>query len=175
VTRGLAALALGLGCALTACSSASTQPDAAEPSPSETSAGPVTRGVEASCVESYSAEGVARRAFAFDGEVVDTGPSVTDRGGETDLGLPGVTFAVHEWFRGGPGDQGGQGDTVTVDFQGVDEEPSETALAAGTRLLVSGEPRWGGPALEAPIAWSCGFTRRYDEATAADRREATRR
>lgn len=78
-----------------------------------------------------------------------------------------MTFTVHEWFRGG------SGDSVTVDLaapggfagRGKDYE-------LGTRLLVSGEPRWGGEALERPIAWSCGFTRYHDVETATAWREA---
>jgi len=44
----------------------------------------------------------------------------------------------------------------------------ESALSygVGTRLLVSGEPRWGGAPLTDAIAWGCGFTRYYDPATA---------
>jgi hypothetical protein len=37
------------------------------------------------------------------------------------------------------------------------------ALAVGDRLLVSGEPRWGGAPTDAPIAWFCGFTRYYGD------------
>ena len=37
----------------------------------------------------------------------------------------------------------------------------------GSRLLVSGEPRWEGSPLDAPIAWGCGFARYYDPQTAA--------
>jgi hypothetical protein len=37
----------------------------------------------------------------------------------------------------------------------------------GTRLLVSGMPRWGGAPLADAIAWGCGFTRYYSPATAA--------
>lgn len=112
----------------------------------------------ASCVESYSPGAVAGRAFAFDGTVLSVGPSVSDRGDDADLDLPGVTFDVHEWFVGeGP-------DRFTVDLAGA--EP-------GTRLLVSGEERWGGGALAQPIAWGCGFTRYHDEQTADAWRAAT--
>jgi hypothetical protein len=41
-----------------------------------------------------------------------------------------------------------------------------TGYAVGSRLLVSGEPRFGGAALDDPIAWACGFTRWYNEADA---------
>lgn len=48
-----------------------------------------------------------------------------------------------------------------------------TAYGVGTRLLVSGGPRWGGPPLRDAIAWGCGFTRYYDPQTAADWAAAT--
>ena len=117
----------------------------------------------ASCVESYDVgASVAGRAFAFDGTVAAIGPASTDREG-LDSGLVGVRFEVNEWFAGG------NPDTVVVDLTqpdlpGLDEVPP--AYGVGTRLLVSGEPRWGGAPLDDPIAWGCGFTRYYDEATA---------
>jgi hypothetical protein len=51
------------------------------------------------------------RAFAFDRVVVEGGCSVSDRGDEAYLRLPGVTFRVREWF------SGGRDATVTVDIQ----------------------------------------------------------
>lgn len=119
----------------------------------------------ASCVESYAPKAVMGRAFAFDGVVVEVGRSVSDRGDESDLGLPGVTFEVREWF------SGGRADTVTVDMQPRrpgPENPLDPGYAYGvdSRLLVSGEARWGGSPLEAPIAWGCGFSRYYDPETA---------
>ena len=48
------------------------------------------------------------------------------------------------------------------------------AYQIGTRLLVSGTPRWGGAPLADPIAWGCGFTRYYSRATAAEWSTATR-
>jgi hypothetical protein len=114
---------------------------------------------------------VARRAFAFDGVVVAIGGSVSDRGDEGDLGLSSVTLEVREWFAGG------SDSTVTVDFQGPGSDSSDMsdsgdAYGIGSRLLVSGESRWGGTAQESPIAWPCGFTRYYDAATANAWREA---
>lgn len=128
--------------------------------------GPLPDGGAASCVETYTPRAVAKRAFAFDGVVVEVGPSVSDRGDEGDLGLPGVTFEVREWFSGGRGD-----DTVTVDVQPPttgSDNPSDPGYAygRGSRLLVSGESRWGGASLESPIAWACGFSRYYDPETA---------
>lgn len=119
----------------------------------------------ARCVESYTPEAVTGRAFAFDGVVVDIGASVSDRGDEGDLNAPGVTFEVREWF------SGGSADTVTIDVQVANTEfadPSDPgySFGIGSRLLVSGEPRWGGSPLDDPIAWGCGFSRYHDPETA---------
>lgn len=117
--------------------------------------GPLPDGALVDCVEQYSPAAVSQRAFAFDGVVVDIGSGISDRGDASDLGLAGVTFEVREWF------SGGRGSTVTVDMQS-----SAKSYGIGSRLLVSGEPRWGGPALADAIAWGCEFTRYYDPATA---------
>lgn len=136
--------------------------------------GPLPDGGAASCVESYAPKAVRERAFAFDGVVVAVGRSVSDRGDEVDLGLPGVTFEVREWF------SGGRGDTVTVDVQppttgSGDPSDPEYAYGVGSRLLVSGEARWGGSPLESPIAWGCGFSRYYDPGTVIAWRDALAR
>lgn len=127
--------------------------------------GPLGDGGAASCVESYTPQAVTNRAFAFDGTVVAIGPGTTDRGDESDLNLIGVTFQVHDWYAGGGGG------TITVDMQPSGQQVStsqpETAYGLGSRLLISGEPRWGGSPLDDPIAWGCGFSRYYDPATAA--------
>ncbi|TQM96687.1 hypothetical protein FB476_1576 [Ornithinimicrobium humiphilum] len=97
------------------------------------------------------------------------GPSVSDRGDDGDLDLAGITFDVREWFVGGDADE------VIVDLQSVGEPTAEEAMPVqvGTRLLVSGEPRWEGAPLDSPIAWGCGFSRYYDEQTATAWREST--
>ena len=125
--------------------------------------GALPDGGVASCAEAYAPDALTGRAFAFDGVVLDIGPSVSDRGDGVNLGLPGVTFKVREWF------SGGRTDTVTVDVQTTGSPESSDAVHAygiGSRLLVSGEARWGGSPLEAPIAWGCGFSRYYDPETA---------
>ena len=138
-------------------------------SPEELIAGPAISGQGAladsgfmSCVELYDrGDSVAGRAFAFDGTVTAIGPARTDR--EPDSGAVGVRFEVNEWFAGG------RTATVVVDMTRPDivrVEEMAPAYGVGTRLLVSGEPRWGGAPLDDPIAWGCGFTRYYDEATA---------
>jgi hypothetical protein len=144
------------------------------PNPTADRSGPLPDAGAASCVESYAPEAVTGRAFAFDGVVVEVGRSVSDRGGSSDLGLPGVTFEVREWF------SGGRADTVTVDLQSPSTGSEEASVAGhaydvGSRLLVSGEARWGGSPLEHPIAWGCGFSRYYDPATATAWRDALAR
>lgn len=171
---------VSLGLILTACSSnpessAGDQPaDEATASPGSDSVsgdggGPLPDGGAVSCVESYSPETLQNRDFAFDGVVIAVGPSVSDRGDSGDLDLAGITFEVREWFAGGDVEE------VVVDLQGVAEGTAEAGLPfqAGSRLLVSGEPRWGGAPLDSPIAWGCGFTRYYDEETATAWRGST--
>ncbi len=114
---------------------------------------------------------MGHRAFAFDGVVESVGPSVSNQGDGSDLDYAGVTFEVVEWL------VGGEGDTVTVDVQspdaaGAGPDRDGPAYEVGTRLLVSGEPRWGGAPLDAPIAWGCGFTRYHDEESADAWRES---
>ena len=148
----------------------------ADPSgePGASPTGPARRGPlgqggtsSASCIEEYTPRAVTERAFAFDGVVTAIGPSVTDGGGEADLDYAGVTFRVERWYAGG------SADTVTVDLpppaeQQVRSDDFDPTYGIGTRLLVSGESRWGGDdPLAAPLGWTCGFTRYYDEATAA--------
>lgn len=155
--------------------------DAASPSaaPAVTSvregpprSGPVgDSGATASCVEAYSATTIGNRDFAFDGTVVAVAAGASSAPGQGGLDTAAVTFRVNEWFKGGTDD------TVSVDMAaptnsvGQDQVPS---YEQGTRLLVSGEPRWGGEPLDDPIAWTCGgFTRYYEEAVAEEWRGAT--
>jgi hypothetical protein len=125
----------------------------------------------ASCVESYSPRAVSGRGFAFDGTVVHVGEGTTDRPGSGHLGYAGVTFAINEWFIGGGGT------SMTVDMEppsaGQRTEEIPPSYDVGTRLLVSGESRWGGRGLEDALAWGCGFTRSYDAETARDWLHAT--
>lgn len=132
------------------------------------SQGPIVAGSSsASCVEPYDLATLKHRAFAFDGTV--TSNAAMRPPADSSGALPGyrtVTFLVHEWFRGG-----GQA-TVTVNMMagpasGTVNSVQGTSFGVGTRLLVSGEPRFGGKPLQAPIAWGCGFTRSYDPSTAA--------
>ncbi|MBU2670284.1 hypothetical protein KOI35_42960 [Actinoplanes bogorensis] len=132
---------------------------------------PLTSGA-AQCVKEYSAETLAEQAFAFDGTVTAIGPAQTSRDEQPPLDLRSVTFQVHTWFKGG------SGATVAVDMSapGGGDVTSENAPAyrIGTRMLVSGMPRWGGEPLADPIAWGCGFTRYYSPTLAADWATATK-
>lgn len=103
-----------------------------------------------SCVEEYSPETLRKRAFAFDGTLL----RVASASGAADPIGPVAFFRVHQWFTGG------QGDTVTVQLQ--------REAAEGERLLVAGEPRWGGEPLDDAIAWECGFTTTYSAMVAAE-------
>ncbi|WP_327278479.1 hypothetical protein OG609_44830 (plasmid) [Streptomyces sp. NBC_01224] len=139
--------------------------------PTSELSGPLPDADAASCANAYTAEAIANRAFAFDGVVVDIGPARSSRSGEG-LGGVGVTFAVREWF------SDGTGPNITVDMgsptAGTQDVTADFfhSYAIGSRLLVSGEPRWGGSPLDAPIAWGCGFTRYYDQQTAESWRQA---
>ena len=108
-------------------------------------------------MEEYTAAAVADRAFAFDGVVIEIAGSVSDQGGEGDLGLPGVTFRINQWF------SAGGRRTFRVDLQAP-----EDSFDIGSRLLVSGESRWGEADLADAIAWGCGFTRYHDAETARE-------
>ena len=138
--------------------------------------GPLDQGNgSASCVEAYSLTSLKGRAFAFDGTVTSIGPARSNRPGVR-LDLVAATFTVNEWFRGG------SSPTVTVDMsppraaQPIDMSAGAwgPSYGVGTRLLVSGEPRWGGAPLDDAIAWEgCGgFTRYFDKVTADSWRAA---
>ncbi len=144
---------------------------AAQPAPRDTRphlSGALPGNELASCAHSYSPRQVADEPFAFDG-------TVTRMREHPRFGDEAVTFAVNEWFRGGIEA------TVTVDMgpPGPRVRMSEYPLAGrsygvGTRLLVSGYPRWGGPPLRHAVATGCGLTRYYDPNTAGAWRSATR-
>ena len=135
--------------------------------------GPLPSNLSASCVQGYDLTTLKSRAFAFDGTVTRTSAMQPPADGSGALdGYLTVTFSANEWFRGG--DQ----TTVTVDMlgpldmHGMINSEQEMSYGLGTRLLVSGEPRFGGRPLQAAIAWGCGFTRYYDKDTAALWRQA---
>lgn len=117
--------------------------------------------VTASCAEEFSLEGLPGRAFAFDGTVVEVmsemDPQLEDDGSGRRL-QPRVRFEVSEWFAGG------SDATVLVWLQ--------RDVSVGDRLLVSGEPRWGGAPLDDAIQWECGWTVAYSPGDAAAWRDA---
>lgn len=151
----------------TTASPSSTSPTTpTEPTEGTSRGGPLP-GSAARCVEQYSPREVMDRAFAFDGTVAAIGPGNTDRGDEGDLGYAGVTFEVHEWFRGGGTP------TITIDLEPPDAAgEGRPAYDVGTRLLVSGEHRWGGSTDADLLGWGCGFTRYHDPVTAEAWRRA---
>ena len=121
----------------------------------------------ASCIEVWTSMRpiVDQAVFAFDGIVLAIeSPGLSNRPGFGWLNLVSVTFRVGEWFAGGAGPE------AVVDMDppmGPHRRPDgDLSYALGSRLLVSGAPRWGGAPLEQPIAWGCGFTRYYDRETA---------
>ena len=130
----------------------------------------------AQCVKMYSPQTLAEQAFAFDGTVTGIGPARTERSTHPPRDLRSVTFQVHTWFKGG------SAGTAVVDMSppaagaGTSDAMSEhvPAYQIGTRLLVSGTPRWGGAPLADPIAWGCGFTRYYSPSMAAEWATATK-
>ncbi|MCF6507670.1 hypothetical protein E9549_09660 [Blastococcus sp. MG754426] len=148
-----------------AASGSQLAPPAQDPTAGRT--GPLDSTPASSCAVEYSPAALAKRDFAFAGVVVGIGPAVTTqpRSPGPPEDLVGVTFAVQEWFTGG------SGETVTVDLPApYDPAAGSTTpgpvYGIGSRLLVSGADRWEGAPLE-PIAWLCGFTRYFDEETAA--------
>ena len=178
VVRTLAALVsvalLGGACAAPGDAVRESSPRRAPSPAGQATAGdtrPPVVEARASCVETYTPGAVAGRGFAFDGTVVRVGTGQTDRAGTGQLNYAGVTFAVSEWF------VGGSAASVIVDMPPPGEHTATVELPPsyqiGSRLLVSGEPRWGGAPLEDAIAWGCGFTRSYDADTAAEWLAAT--
>ena len=159
----VAAMCVMLAMAVSACGAegpvradpAASSSDSELPDPTAGRTGALEGSADMSCAEEYTPAALTNRAFAFDGVVTDIGGSVSDQGGEGDLGLPGVTFRVYQWF------SGGEDRTFKVDLQAP-----RGSFGVGSRLLVSGESRWGKPDLADAIAWGCGFTRYFDAKTA---------
>lgn len=115
-----------------------------------------------SCVSVFSLSGLSDRPFAFDGTVVEVIDEVdpqypVEEGAQT--AQPRALFEVNEWFAGVTAD------TVLVWLQ-RDVDP-------GQRLLVSGQPRWGGEPLDDAIQWECGWTVEHSPDEANAWRDAT--
>ena len=122
------------------------------------------RSSAASCVEAYSSLTLRNRDFALDGTVIAIGPAGTNKPDKGHLETAAVTLEVNEWFTGGTEDQ------ATIDLMSPTRMAGDDTplYEVGTRLLVSGEPRWGGPPLQDAIAWSCGGFTSYYEPRLAD-------
>jgi hypothetical protein len=67
--------------------------------PTSERSGPLPDGDVASCVEGYTPEAIAHRAFAFDGVVVDIGPAHSNRSGEGYFRWP--SWESHSQFASG--------------------------------------------------------------------------
>src|ERR671910_922540 len=155
----VAAMCVVLALAMSSCGGGERAPGKADASAGETEqvdptagrTGSLANDVVESCVESYTPTAVADRAFAFEGVVIDIGQSVSDRGDGGDLNLPGVTFQVNQWF------EGGDGSIFTVDLQAP-----EGSYGIGSRLLVSGESRWGEPDMAGATPLGGGFDPQLD-------------
>jgi hypothetical protein len=146
------------GCTSDSAGRGAAPPSSATDVPSEVSA--AAQG--ASCVETFSLDGLSGRSFAFDGTVVEVGREVDPKLEDDGSGVQPqrrARFEVAEWFTGG------SGDTVLVWLQ--------RDVSVGDRLLVSGEPRWGGAPLDDAIQWECGWTVEHSSSAAAAWREAT--
>ena len=107
---------------------------------------PVTGAAD--CAFEFNEATLAERSWAFDGTVI-----ALSTGTDSQLGdVPTATFTVNRWYKGGSGDE------VTIQYeQGPISEYAPTT-DTGARLLVAGEPRWGGDPLDDAVAWGCGFT-----------------
>lgn len=125
-----------------------------------TTAGPDASGgqrssLDPSCVTGYSAAALRGRAFAFDGTVLELDDQAHDpKAPKPDVVTGLAVFKVNEWFKGGSETE------ATVWMQ--------RDVHVGDRLLVTGQPRWGGAPLDDAIAWECGFTGAYAPARATE-------
>ncbi|MEV6271979.1 hypothetical protein AB0L64_32755 [Kribbella sp. NPDC051936] len=131
--------------------------------PSATSSRP-SQGIAGSCAVVYSPAELKKRAFAFDGIVQK---AVRAPGGTFPSYL--LTFTVHEWFKPVGGSR-----TVTVrtatppQGSGYDVSVDFPDYTVGSRLLIAGEPQWGGAdPLRDAYAFGCGFSRPYAPGDAA--------
>lgn len=104
-----------------------------------------------SCVGTMTEQTLANRAFAFDGTVQHVSVPGTAAADDDVPDYPVAQFQVHEWF------VGGSEGTVSVKMQ--------RQVSAGDRLLVSGQPLFGGEPLDDPVAWECGFTAEHSPST----------
>ncbi len=152
----VATAAVAIGASHAAHPTATAPPASSRPAATPAPSGPLGGAGMAACVESYNTATLAERAFAFDGTVIDaTSPAA---GSESAPDTTAVTFRVNHWYRGGS-----VGEVTVAMFVGPGQATAEDTpvYRIGSRLLVSGEPRFGGTPLTNPVAWACGFTRWY--------------
>lgn len=140
-----------------------------EPAREDVEGGPAAASY--SCVQTYNPDTLIERSFAFDGTVVSIDLRTEPRLPEGEDEIPWVTFEVNRWFRAGSARQIG----VWIDNLNIETSAGTIEAEPGARLLVAGEPRWGGDPLEDPIAWACGFTQRWTPEAAAEWEAAFRR
>jgi hypothetical protein len=137
-----------------------------QPTPAPTTGKPLgpAENSSNSCAFAYGPAELAKADFAFDGTVVSAVPN-PDRAAMPRTWT--VTFTVHEWFR--PSTGGTQTKALLWAGPGGRVQVSDAAsYEIGDRLLISGRTDTGlTEPLIPPQAWGCGFSRTYDEATAA--------
>ena len=161
-------LLLGLMLLSSACADG-PEPRARGERPDETETSSSTE-VAASCIEVYSPKTLAKRSFAFDGTLLSIESRIDPKLPSAEESGSWVTFDVHQWFEGGSGESVG----IWMDFLNVETSAGTITAEPGTRLLVAGEPRWGGnDPLADPLAWTCGFTQPWSEDAAAEWEAAT--
>jgi hypothetical protein len=124
--------------------------------------GPVA--VSNTCVQTYSPDTLIERSFAFDGTVASIELRTDSHLPDGENEVPWVTFVVNQWFRAGSAPRIG----VWMDSLNIETSAGTIEAEPGARLLVAGEPRWGGDPLEDPIAWACGFTQPWTPEAAAE-------
>jgi hypothetical protein len=159
----LSALVLGAACGR----DPEPRPQGEPPQGVETSSG--STDIAASCAEVYSPEALVTRSFAFDGTVTSIEPRSDPKLPTGQQESSWVTFDVNDWFLGGSGATVG----IWMDQLNVETSAGTISAELGTRLLVSGEPRWGGDPLDDPLAWTCGFTQQWTEDAAEEWSTAT--
>ena len=152
--------AVVVGVAALSVSSPSRQPAAGPSVSGIRGEGPVWDSATADCDWPYAVEYVPKKDFAFDGTVTAIGPAQSGGPGD-DRYLSAVTFTVNEWFLGGTAP------SLTVDMP-KPQESGSGAYGTGTRLLVAGGPRWGGPdpTADAFAGGACGYVVYWDAQTA---------
>lgn len=110
--------------------------------------GPIASSLPASCAFEYNSKTLAAREWAVDATV---------SGLEIHGDAADATLQVHQWY------QGGSGREVEARMPSpLLQEDAPPAYGIGTRLLISGD-RDG----TVYLGWACGFSRYYDQKTAA--------